>query len=359
MKIAAIAVRNKRIRYDGNEYEPVLSALTDTGYPADKVYILSDADTHEFLQTVIECKNFFDNVVVLAERDFLAGLRAKALELLKTEPSAEIYLETDKNLFFFVPFGKEGCAAVKSSCVPLLEKRSGEKFASAVFRAVGVPRATLTEITEQVRAAGQGKLIVNVSEQFGDLRLEILYNDNAPKMLVDEVSRMIADGLKDYIYAIDDTPLNRRVYELLKLRGSRLSIAESFTGGGVAKRLIEVPGVSEVLFESVVAYSNESKIGRLGVLRDTIEKQGAVSDETAYEMAAGLLATGKCNVAVATTGIAGPGSDGTDKPVGLCYIAAGTSEAIYVYKYIFKGGREEISERAINQALYLLAKQIR
>ena len=75
-------------------------------------------------------------------------------------------------------------------------------------------------------------------------------------------------------------------------------------------------------------------------------------------MAAGLLATGNCTVALATTGIAGPQSDDTNKPVRLCYIAAGTKEAIYVYKYLFKGTREEITKRAIDQALFLLYKQI-
>ena len=76
-------------------------------------------------------------------------------------------------------------------------------------------------------------------------------------------------------------------------------------------------------------------------------------------MAVGLLASGNCDVALATTGIAGPASDNTNKPVGLCYIAVGTSESVFVYKYIFQGSREDITERAVNQALFLLCKQIR
>ena len=76
-------------------------------------------------------------------------------------------------------------------------------------------------------------------------------------------------------------------------------------------------------------------------------------------MAGGLTAGGGCAVAPSTTGIAGPPSDGTEKPVGLCYLAVGTKQSVYVYEYNFRGSREEISSRAVNQALYLLYRQIK
>ena len=155
--------------------------------------------------------------------------------------------------------------------------------------------------------------------------------------------------------------LRRREREkrLPLLRLFMLGVAESFTGGGVVSRLIEIPGASEVVYEGIVAYANGSKMRRLGVTAQTLEKQGAVSDETAYEMAVGLLERGNCSVAVATTGIAGPASDGTSKPVGLNYIAVGTKESVFVYKYIFKGDRRAITARAINQALFLIYKLIK
>lgn len=357
MKIAVIIVRNKRDHF-GGEIGCVLDAFADAGYPADKVFILPDGETHEFSQTVIECKNFFDAAVVTAEAKALSALRAKAAELLKCE-SAEPWLETGNKLFLFIPFGEEGIAAVRATAVPRLAEKSGVRYGSSVFRAVGVPAARLEETVRSAAAAGEGKLTVNAASRFGEQRIEILYDSNAPKMPVDAAARIVAESLNDYIYAIDDTPLGRRAVELLKLRGMKVSVAESFTGGGVAARLVEVPGASQVLHEGIVAYSNEAKAKRLGVSRETLAQHGAVSDETAYEMAAGLLAGGRCDAAVATTGIAGPSSDGTDKPVGLCYIAAGTNDAIYVYKYIFRGSRRDITERAINQALFLLCKVIR
>ena len=357
MKNACIVLRNNRIPLNGQEFEGGISALLQGGYAADKVYILSQSDPHEFMQTAVECKNFFDNVLVFCEESSLAGVRAKVCEILKVEPSAASVIRADSKAFFCLPFGETGAGIVKAEVLPFLDEKYSVRHAQSVIRAVGVPAERKRTLLAQLR--NMAGISVFDSERDGDLRLEILYNDDSPKMAVDEAVRLAAESLNDYTYAVDDTPLNRRIYEMLKLRGMKLSVAESFTGGGVAKKLIEVPGVSEVLFESIVAYDNGSKMRRLGVQQSTLARCGAVSDDTAYEMAAGLIATGNCSVSLATTGIAGPASDNTNKPVGLCYIAVGTRETVFVYKYIFRGGRADITRRAINQALFLLYKQIK
>ena len=357
MKNACIVLRNNRIPLNGQEFEGGISALLQGGYAADKVYILSQSDPHEFMQTAVECKNFFDNVLVFCEESSRAGVRAKVCEILKVEPSAASVIRADSKAFFCLPFGETGAGIVKAEVLPFLDEKYSVRHAQSVIRAVGVPAERKRTLLAQLR--NMAGISVFDSERDGDLRLEILYNDDSPKMAVDEAVRLAAESLNDYTYAVDDTPLNRRIYEMLKLRGMKLSVAESFTGGGVAKKLIEVPGVSEVLFESIVAYDNGSKMRRLGVQQSTLARCGAVSDDTAYEMAAGLIATGNCSVSLATTGIAGPASDNTNKPVGLCYIAVGTRETVFVYKYIFRGGREDITRRAINQALFLLYKQIK
>ena len=357
MKNACIVLRNNRIPMSGQEFEEGLSALLGGGYAADKTFILSQADMHEFAQTAVECKNFFDNVLVFSEEAALAGIRAKVCELLKTEPPAGTVIRADTKAFFCIPFGEAGAGIVKAEVLPFLDGKYSVRHAQSVIRAVGVPAERKKTLLSQLRS--MSGISVFDCERYGDLRLEILYNDDSPKMAVDEAVRLAAESLNSYTYAVEDTPLNRRVLEMLRLRGMKLSIAESFTGGGVAQRLIEVPGASEVLFESVVAYNNGSKIKRLGVQPSTLARCGAVSDDTAYEMAAGLIAAGNCSVSLATTGIAGPASDNTNKPVGLCYIAVGTRETVFVYKYIFRGSREDITRRAINQALFLLYKQIK
>lgn len=357
MKNACIVLRDNRVLSDGADFLPLLTALTEGGYPQDKIFLLNERDSREFAQTFVECKNFFENLFIFVPQDSLGAVRSQAAELLKCEPAP--VMETGQKSCFVFPSGREGERAVRAEILPNLEKKYGGDTVRAVFRCVGVPQERAEAVLTEIKHRGEGAFDAVYSETFGDGRLELRYSAQTPARDADELLRFCTAGLNDYLYALDDTPLHMRVAELLKLRGKKLCVAESFTGGGVTRRLVSVPGVSEVLEEGIVAYANEAKMRRLGVRGETLVTHGAVSDETAYEMAAGLIAAGKCNVSVATTGIAGPSSDGSRKPVGLCYIAVGTPESVYVYKYLFGGDREEITERAINQALFLLYKNIR
>ena len=150
-----------------------------------------------------------------------------------------------------------------------------------------------------------------------------------------------------------------KLVELLKQRGMKISVAESFTGGGISKRLVEISGVSEVYFEGLNTYSNESKMQRLGVKQETLQQFGAVSAQTAREMAEGLINGGNCDISISTTGIAGPKSDNTNKPVGLAYIAIGLKDRTDVYEFNLKGDRGQITETAINIALSLAYKTLK
>ena len=98
---------------------------------------------------------------------------------------------------------------------------------------------------------------------------------------------------------------------------------------------------------------------RLNVDKGSLIKDGAVSSIVAYKMVVGLLKTGNCDLAISTTGIAGPNSDNTSKPVGLCYIAVGMKDGVHTYKYNFKGTREKITETAKNTALFLAIKKLK
>ena len=144
-------------------------------------------------------------------------------------------------------------------------------------------------------------LSITLSENFGDLKIEISDDNSTDKTVFRKAYREAVLTLNDYIYALEDISLAERLFQLLKLRKATVSVAESFTGGGISKRLVEIPGISEVYFEGLNTYSNKSKIERLGVKEETLEKYGAVSAQTAYEMAYGLLETGNCNISIATT----------------------------------------------------------
>lgn len=357
MKNACIVIRDKRTAFSGSEFEPVVAALIGGGYAPDKVVIVPDDDMREFSQTLGECKNFYDNVFVIAHSSFVSPLRLRICDILQAVIPKGNVIEKGGKLIACIPFG-DG-SEVRGEIVPFFDAKYSVKHDTMVIRAVGAPNEKVERAIEQAKTTCGDRLQFHFTEKDGDQRLEVLYNNDTPKMLIDDVLRIFAEGFGDHAYAVDDTPLPQRIVELLKLRNFRLSVAESFTGGGIAKAVVSVPGASKVFFEGVVAYDNGAKRKRLGVREDTLAQQGAVSDEAAYEMAAGLIAAGDCDVSLSTTGIAGPASDGTDKPVGLCFLAVGTRQSVYVYKYVFQGSREEITARAVTQALFLLYKQLR
>jgi nicotinamide-nucleotide amidase len=136
--------------------------------------------------------------------------------------------------------------------------------------------------------------------------------------------------------------------------GVRLTTAESCTGGLVAACLTEIAGASAVLDRGYVVYDNRAKIEMLGVRMETLAADGAVSEATAREMVAGALARSGCNLAVAVTGIAGPGGGSKDKPVGLVHLAAGRRGGVILHqRHIFPGDRADIRRATVDAALSL------
>ncbi len=125
----------------------------------------------------------------------------------------------------------------------------------------------------------------------------------------------------------------RKVGDILTKNALKLSTAESCTGGLVSSRLTDVSGASAYIFQNFVTYANSAKIELLGVNPETIDKNGVVSNEAALEMIQGLLERYKCDIAVAVTGIAGPGGATETKPVGLVYIGIGDKKVQKAYKY--------------------------
>ena len=141
---------------------------------------------------------------------------------------------------------------------------------------------------------------------------------------------------------------------LLKGSGRTLSAAESCTGGAVASRIVNVPGASEVLGQGIVTYSNEAKQRYLSVREETLANYGAVSAETAREMAEGGCRNTGTEACIAITGIAGPGGGTPEKPVGLVYMGCCVNGKTIVREYQFRGSRTKIREQAVVKALTLL-----
>ena len=140
--------------------------------------------------------------------------------------------------------------------------------------------------------------------------------------------------------------------EKLHQKGYTLTTAESCTGGMISSTLIDVAGASSVINECHVTYSNEAKEKYLGVSKETLEQYGAVSEQTAYEMARGAVKLANADVAIAVTGLAGPDGGTKEKPVGLVYIACNICGNIKVYRYIFDGDRMAVRQQTTMTAIW-------
>ena len=149
-----------------------------------------------------------------------------------------------------------------------------------------------------------------------------------------------------------------RIAALLEEKNIKVSTAESCTGGLVAAALVNVAGISNWFEEGYVTYSNTAKQKLLGVDKDTLEQFGAVSEQTARQMAIGAAKAAGCQAAVATTGIAGPDGGTDEKPVGLVYIGAVVRDDDVIEKHIFKGDRADVRKQSTQAALELLEQML-
>lgn len=150
--------------------------------------------------------------------------------------------------------------------------------------------------------------------------------------------------------------LEEKIVQTLQKQNYTVTTAESCTGGLLAGRILNVSGASAVYNEGYITYSNEAKHRLLGVSKKTLEKYGAVSEETAKEMAEGVAKAANADIGLSTTGIAGPGGGTPEKPVGLVYMACSIKGSTIVQKHIFQGNREENRNAAVETVLKLLQK---
>ncbi|MGN1166076.1 MAG: CinA family protein [Lachnospiraceae bacterium] len=166
--------------------------------------------------------------------------------------------------------------------------------------------------------------------------------------------------MTDFInsYENENIALEESVVSLLKEKGLKLTTAESCTAGLLAGRVMNVAGASDVYDEGYITYSNEAKHRILGVKEKTLEQYGAVSHNTAYEMAEGAAKVAKADAALSVTGIAGPGGGTPEKPVGLVYIGCYLKGKVRTEEFHFTGNRAKNRECAVEEALAILQEQL-
>ena len=181
--------------------------------------------------------------------------------------------------------------------------------------------------------------------------------DKSAKKVAKPVIKEIKSRFSEKIYALDrDTSLARTVFDLLSGNSLTLATAESCTGGMIAARLVDMPGISEVFKEGFITYSNKAKRSRLGVKKSTLLRYGAVSAETVREMAKGGAFFSKADICVAVSGTAGPDGGTEEKPVGTVFVGCCIKGKTVTKECHFKGDRNQIREQAVTEAFSLIRR---
>jgi nicotinamide-nucleotide amidase len=175
---------------------------------------------------------------------------------------------------------------------------------------------------------------------------------------LDEACRKTREKLQEHLFAEDGESMDSVVASLFREKGLTLSLAESCTGGLVAKRITDIPGSSAYFLEGVITYSNAAKIRTLGVSPQLLEEKGAVSSEVAMAMARGMRKLTGSDISLAVTGVAGPEGGSEEKPAGTVFVAMATNSGCQAKKYRFSGERCRIRAVASFMALNWLRRHL-
>ncbi len=223
-----------------------------------------------------------------------------------------------------------------------------------VLRLYGVSESAVARALAEAGGDGDGVSVTICAREF-ELHVDLFVEPGAAAAArAESIERALVAENERFVFSRDERTTAELVLELLRGREWTIGTAESCTGGLVAARLTDVPGSSDVFRGSVVAYGNEVKEAQLGVPAALLEQHGAVSQEVAAAMASGARTALGVDVAVAVTGVAGPGGGTPDKPVGLVFLHATGPDGDLARRLDFPGDRETIRTRAAVAALHLV-----
>ncbi|MGQ0562052.1 MAG: nicotinamide-nucleotide amidohydrolase family protein [Gemmatimonadota bacterium] len=244
--------------------------------------------------------------------------------------------------------------------IPFLLERTRQRAHPICYRVVrvtGVPESALAERIDDIVDA-IAPLSVAFLPGFAGIDLRItswaLFDLAECEARFSAAEQRLRERLGSHIYAVGSDDIEVVAGRLLSERKLQLAVAESCTGGLLGQRITRVAGSSDYFIGGFIAYANDAKVDMLGVRLETLTATGAVSEETAREMALGAAARTGANAAISITGIAGPGGGSPDKPVGLVWTAVFLNDVVRTRSFVFPGDRAEIRERSAQMALALL-----
>ncbi len=287
-----------------------------------------------------------------------ALLPQKSLPLANTEGSAPGFWLRQQgcDLFFLPGVPAEMRAMLTNAVIPALQ-RTKPGSEPLLKRSYGFFGLSEPQIEARIPYADLPREIrVCFSLDYPLVRVSLQAETENAEQLLDTAEALLVEQLGDYLVARGDESMAAHVGELLRRAGISLSLAESCTGGLISQMLTSVAGASEFLERGAVTYADSAKIGWLGVEPGIIATYGAVSAECALAMARGIRAASGSDLALAVTGIAGPGGGTEEKPVGTVYLALAAENVNQVRGYQFSGDRQKVQKMSASMALEWLRR---
>ena len=328
----------------------------------------------KFFDTELEfCQAAYDNLVSLfkrrgfqmSERNRGQAMLPKACQYIPntygTAPC--MWLEKNGVAFVFmpgVPFEMKGIFT--DELLPRIKERfQAIPYEKRVVMTTGIGESFLADKIKDWEDALPEFLSLAYLPQYGMVRLRLSGRHEDARLLHETLDREVAKLvalISEYIFAMQDQPIERTVFDLLKNKGMTFASAESCTGGNIAHVITLIPGSSEVFKGTAVTYATPMKTKVLGVTAEMIEKQGVISQEVVESMATGVRDLMEADFGVATTGVAGPSGGSEENPVGTVWIGVASAKGVVSKRFNFGKDRENVINRATIAAYEMLRQQI-
>ncbi|HEY4715668.1 MAG TPA: competence/damage-inducible protein A [bacterium] len=267
-------------------------------------------------------------------------------------------IKKGKTQFCFLPgVPGEFRAMVDAAVLPLITRRAKYKVAEKTYKIFGLPESRIGEMLEDFPISG---FEIAFLPDFPEVHVKfsrIIKKDAVETVLFTDIDKKLNRILGDLIFGVNGDTLESVAGRLLIRQNKTLSVAESITGGLIGEKITRVAGSSRYFIQSLVCYSNDSKIRLLGVKEDTLRKSGAVSRQAAIEMANGVRQHSGADVGISVTGIAGPSGGSAEKPAGTVFIGISGGNIESAQHYVFAGmPRDKVRALTATTALDLLRR---
>lgn len=260
-----------------------------------------------------------------------------------------------------VPYEMRGM--MENTILPDLKKYIQSKnifYNQKILYTTGIPESALYSRLEDLKPLFNEVKVAFLPSQFG-VKIRLSMRSNNEQLNLEKIKSLeekIRERVGEFIYTDEDLSLEEVIGKILTEKKLKIAVAESCTGGLICNRITNIPGSSNYFERGVVSYSNEAKIQILGVNPETIKNFGAVSEQTAIEMARGVRKISNAAIGISTTGIMGPTGATETKPVGLVYIGYSDGEKEFAKQFNFADNRVRNKERTSQAALDILRRAL-